>query len=148
MFRPVTYKNYPENILKQCPSVRLITEYIKRWNYLLQSDTSINSLFITYRKPIRAAYRDTIMARWTKNEWARDWYQNTLNHIAADLHQHMQQTKPKTKLGLLHMLVNVNAMASPTVRRFFARWRIYVYCHLVFCIWSLKKQRIHLENKL
>ena len=62
--RPVTYKNYPQNI-KLCP-VRLITEYIKRRNNLLQGDTSINSLFITYRKPIRATHRDTI-ARWTKN---------------------------------------------------------------------------------
>ena len=58
--RPVTCKNYPKNI-KLCP-VRLITEYIKRQNNLLQSDTSINSLFVTYRKPIRAAHRDT-MAR-------------------------------------------------------------------------------------
>ena len=62
--RPVTYKNYPQNI-KLCP-VRLITEYIKRRNNLLQGDTSLNSLFITYRKPIRAAHRDT-MARWPKN---------------------------------------------------------------------------------
>ena len=62
--RPVTYKNYPQNI--KLFSVRLITEYIKRRNNLLQSDTSISSLFITYRKPIRAAQRDT-MARWTKN---------------------------------------------------------------------------------
>ena len=62
--RPVTYKNYPQNI-KLCP-VRLITEYIKRRNNLLQGDTSINSLFITYKKPIRATHRD-IIASWIKN---------------------------------------------------------------------------------
>ena len=61
--RPVTYKNYPPNI-KLCP-VRLIAQYVKRRKNLLQSDTSINGFFITYIKPIRAAYRDT-MWRWTK----------------------------------------------------------------------------------
>ena len=60
--RPVTHINYPQNI-KLCP-VRL-TEYIKRRNKLLQSDTSINRLFITCRKPIRAAYRDTMTSAAT-----------------------------------------------------------------------------------
>ena len=46
VYRLVTYKNCPQNI-KLC-LVRLITEYIKRINNLLQSDTSVNSLFITY----------------------------------------------------------------------------------------------------
>ena len=71
--RPVTYKNYPQNV-KLCP-VRLITKYIKTRNNLLQGDTSINSLFITYRKPIRAGHRDT-MARCTSkhNEWVWCWY--------------------------------------------------------------------------
>ena len=57
------HKNYPKNI-KLCP-VKLITEYIKRQKNLLQSDTSIENLFITYRKPIKATHRDT-MAHWNK----------------------------------------------------------------------------------
>ena len=61
--RPITYKKYSQNI--KLRPVRLITEYIKRWNNLRQGDTSINNLFITYEKTIRAAHRDT-MALWTK----------------------------------------------------------------------------------
>ena len=86
--RPVTYKNYPQNI-KLCP-VRLITEYIKRQNNLLQSDTSINSLFITYRKLVRAAHRDT-MARWTKSIMSQELILKSLSHIVVDLHQQMQR---------------------------------------------------------
>ena len=64
VYRPVTYKNYPQNI-KLCP-LRLITEYIKKRSNLLQSNTSMKSYFMTYRKPIRAAHRETV-TRWTKN---------------------------------------------------------------------------------
>ena len=95
VYRPVTYKNYPQNI-KLCP-IRLITEYIKKRSNLLQSNTSMKSYFMTYRKPIRAAHRETV-TRWTKNIMHESGYVMLCILYLKSTHKNSSQKNNKYRL--------------------------------------------------